>query len=220
MNAKSVRFVGSAVIVCVLGVVASSCGPKPSPELAIPGLDLKIWVADETNGRGKLAKWKIIKDDSAPSKSPVIAITENKNKGQTYNLLIAQDRKYNHVEMEIKVKAIRGKEDRGGGLIWRVQDAKNYYLARWNPLEENLRLYVVQDGRRRQLASVDVTVDPTSWHEIEIEQEEAQIEVDFNGHTAIEFEDETFLEAGMVGLWTKADAASAFNEFYIETTDD
>jgi hypothetical protein len=221
MNVRCVRFVTLAIVVSMLSVLGSSCGgPKPSPELTIPGFALKIWVPDETNGSGKLAKWKIIKDDSAPSKSPVIAITKNKNKGQTYNLLIAQDKKYNHIELEAKIKAISGKEDQGGGLIWRVQDAANYYLARWNPLEENVRLYVVQNGRRRQLASADVTVDATAWHELEIEQEETDIEIEFGGKTLIALKDETFPEAGLVGLWTKADAATAFTELYVDTTDD
>ncbi|MHC4573242.1 MAG: family 16 glycoside hydrolase [Planctomycetota bacterium] len=222
MNASSARFVPFAAIASLLSVFAVSCAQQQrSRELNIadtPGRGPKMWTIDETNGRGKPAKWEVIKDDSAPGNSPVIAITKNKNRGHTYNLLLAKNKKVRDVEFEAKVKAISGKEDQGGGLIWRVVDPNNYYLARWNPLEGNFRLYVVRHGKRKQLGSIDVTADPKTWHEIEIEHSRDEIDAEFDGRS-IEIDDDTLPEAGMVGLWTKADAATAFTEFYFDSRD-
>jgi hypothetical protein len=174
------------------------------------------WSIAETNGKGKLAKWQVIRDDSAPSRSQLVAITHNKNSGHTYNLLIAKQIKLKDLELEVKLKPISGKEDQGGGLIWRAKDADNYYIARWNPLEENLRVYFVKDGKRTQLASAEVKADPSVWHEIDIENKGSEIAVQFDEVDLIEIYDSTFPEAGMVGLWTKADAATAFDDFEIE----
>jgi hypothetical protein len=113
-----------------------------------------------------------------------------------------------------------GKEDQGGGPIWRAKDADNYYIARWNPLEKNFRVYFVKDGRRKRLASADIDVDPGKWHEIEIEHVGNKIVAEFDDKKLIEIKDSTFTEAGMVGLWTKADAATAFDDFEIEAEED
>jgi hypothetical protein len=113
-----------------------------------------------------------------------------------------------------------GKEDQGGGPIWRAKDADNYYIARWNPLEKNFRVYYVKDGRRKQLASADIETDSGKWHEIEIKHVGNKIVAEFDDEKVIEIEDSTFAEGGMVGLWTKADAATAFDDFEVETEEE
>ena len=115
--------------------------------------------------------------------------TATKNSGQTYNLLIAKGTKYRDLEIEVMVKAITGEEDQGGGPIWRAKDADNYYIARWNPLEDNFRVYFVKDGRRKELGSANVKADPTAWHNIEIEHEGNRIKAEFDGKKLIELED-------------------------------
>ncbi len=177
------------------------------------------WEAAETAGRETIATWKVVSDPSASSAPNAIAITENSNRGQTYNLLIAKDTHYKDLEIEVMVKAGAGKEDQGGGPIWRVFDADNYYIARWNPLEDNFRVYFVKEGRRKQIASASVKADPGTWHEIEIEHEGNRIEASLDGKKMIEVVDSTFTEAGMVGLWTKADAATAFDDLEVEAAD-
>jgi hypothetical protein len=115
----------------------------------------------------------------------------------------------------VKVKAISGKEDQGGGPVWRYQDNNNYYIARWNPLENNFRVYVVQDGKRKQLGSADVQLDPAVWHTITIDHAGNRIKASLDGRQLIEVNDETFAIIGKIGLWTKADAATAFDAFRI-----
>jgi hypothetical protein len=180
----------------------------------------KGWKVAETAGMGKTAKWEVIRDDSAPSKDKAVAVTRTENYGHTFNLLIAKNTSYKNLEVSVNVKAMAGKEDQGGGPIWRAKDANNYYIARWNPLEKNFRVYFVKDGRRKRLASADIDVDPGKWHEIEIEHVGNKIVAEFDDKKLIEIKDSTFTEAGMVGLWTKADAATAFDDFEIEAEED
>ncbi len=218
MKTSFAGFGSFAIGLFLLAVCVSSCGQQQwSFETNKVGAVPKGWVVAETNGAGKPATWQVIRDDSAPSKPHVVAITDSKNTRHTYNLLMAERTKFKDLEIKVMVKAITGKEDQGGGPIWRAKDADNYYIARWNPLEDNFRVYFVKDGKRKQLASAEVKADPALWHEIEIEHEGNEIEAEFDGEKLIEVKDETFAEAGMVGLWTKADAATAFDDFQVET---
>lgn len=178
------------------------------------------WKVAETAGAGTTAIWKIVTDNSTPSKPHAVAVTESKNHGQTYNLLIADGAKYKDLEIEIQVKAVGGKEDQGGGPIWRAKDADNYYICRWNPLERNFRLYFVKNGRRKQLGSAKVNADNSAWHKIEIMHKGQRIVAKFDGKKLIELKDDTFQDAGMLGLWTKADATTAFDNFKVEIAGD
>ena len=169
------------------------------------------WKPAETNGTGKMAVWHVVKDKSAPSPDHAVAITANKNRGKTYNLLMAKNTRYKDVEIEVNLKAVAGKEDQGGGPIWRAKDANNYYVCRWNPLEDNFRLYYVKNSKRIQLASAQVNADSSVWHKIEIEHIGNRIEAEFDGKKLIELEDSTFTKPGMVGVWVKADGRSEFD---------
>jgi hypothetical protein len=118
--------------------------------------------------------------------------------------------------VEVRLRADAGGEDRGGGLVWRARDAANHYVCRWNPLERNLRAYKVVEGRRVQLQSVAIDASPSAWHLLRAKMKGRVIEVSFHGKKAISWADTTFAEAGKVGLWTKADARSSFDDFKLE----
>ena len=120
----------------------------------------------------------------------------------------------------MSVRADSGEIDRGGGLIWRAQDERNYYVARYNPLERNLRLYTVRDGVRRMLADAPgLAVGSGEWFALKVVQRGTRIEVALNGRTLIEFADDAFTAAGGVGVWSKADAVSAFDDFRIRAAE-
>jgi len=174
------------------------------------------WQIAETNGKGTPAKWEIVEDPSAPEGPKVIAITANENKGGTFNLLIAKKDNMKDVFVSVTLKATEGKQDQGGGPIWRCKDANNYYIARWNPLETNLRLYYVKDGKRVQIATVEkIQADPKAWHRISVRQVGPSIMVWFDGKKKIETKEATLTDAGMVGLWVKADGRSEFTKFRV-----
>jgi len=172
------------------------------------------WIVGETNGKKTPATWEVIK--RSDKKGQCVAITTNKNSGDTFNLLLAKNTTIKDVEISVLLKAIAGKEDQGGGLVWRLTDTNNYYICRWNPLEDNIRLYVVKEGKRTQLASATIKAKTSIWHEIEVDQEGAKIKIEFDDKEVISFTDTTFTKAGMVGLWVKADGRTQFDSFEID----
>jgi hypothetical protein len=173
------------------------------------------WVVAETAGKGTPGAWKVLKDADAPGGVRTVGLIENENRGQTFNLLLAENTSYRNVQIRVMVKALSGEEDQGGGPVWRATDADNYYIARWNPLEKNFRVYFVKDGKRKQLGSADVEVDEHGWHEIMITHRDERIVASLDGEELIEVFDSTFTEAGKVGLWVKADGKTAFDNFSV-----
>lgn len=171
------------------------------------------FLITETAGTGKTATWKVLKDEKAPSKPNAFGIVKNSNYGHTFNLAIATKSKLKDLDVSVKLKAVGGKEDEGGGPIWRARDKDNYYIARWNPLEDNFRLYYVKDGRRRQLRSAKVHLDTKVYHTIRVTMVGQKIDCYLDGKKLLSATDKTFADPGMVGLWVKADGRTLFDDF-------
>jgi hypothetical protein len=172
------------------------------------------WTATLT-GSGD-PKWTIESDETAPSKSNVV-----KQSGRaTYPLLLKNDTSIKDGFIEVKFKAIAGSEDRAAGVVWRAKDAKNYYVARANALEDNFVLYKTVNGSRSPLDivgrkggyGVSVPVPANIWHSLRIDFKGARFIASFNGKQMFEVEDSTFPDAGKMGLWTKADSVTVFDE--------
>jgi hypothetical protein len=178
------------------------------------------WTATLT-GSGD-PKWTVESDETAPSKAKVV-----KQSGRaTFPLLLKNDTSIKDGFIEVKFKAIAGSEDRAAGVVWRAKDANNYYVVRANALEDNFVLYKTVDGVRRAIDivgrkggyGVSVPVPANSWHSLRIDFKGPRFSASFNGKQLFEVEDSTFTEAGMVGLWTKADSVTLFDEMtYGET---
>src|SRR5262249_14919080 len=111
-------------------------------------------------------------------------------------------------------RAVAGVVDRGGGLVWRAKDRNNYYICRYNPLEDNFRVYKVEDSKRTQFASAKVPGDE-AWHTVRATMSGVKITCYLDGKKLLEAEDSTFREAGMIGFWSKADAQSYFDELAV-----
>ena len=171
------------------------------------------WRAGETNGKESPATWKIM-DAASGGSGRVLSLTDSRNSGQTYNLCLFTG--YSEADVKIRVKIIpgSGKEDQGGGIVWRAVDANSYYVARWNPLEKNLRAYKVVDGKRTQFASASTSaLTSKDTPTLEIVAHGTQHSVTLDGTVKLDFTDDTFTNAGFMGLWTKADAATSFDDF-------
>jgi len=115
--------------------------------------------------------------------------------------------------VEVKFKPIRGREDQAGGVVWRWKDGKNYYVARANALENNVSLYYTEAGTRKTLKYVDAPVAPNAWQVLRVEFKGTRIHVLLNGKAAIEFDDSHIAGPGSVGVWTKADSVTVFDDF-------
>ena len=165
------------------------------------------WTATKT-GSG-MPKWTVVKDASAPSKSQVL-----KQSGEaSYPVALKDDTSLKDGFVEVKFKAVSGEEDQAGGVIWRAKDADNYYIARANALEGNVRIYHFVQGKRTQFKGVNVPVAANQWHTLRVHFSSNRFTVLFNGRELFMAEDETFKEAGKVGVWTKADSVTLFDDF-------
>jgi len=183
---------------------------------ATPGAPPPGWLIEGTNQRGPLAEWAVQSRPDAPSPPNVLVLTDPKDgAGGTFNLSWTNNVQFSDGVIEVSVKAGSGREDQGGGPIWRVQDKDNYYIARWNPLEDNFRLYTVKQGSRKMLESAKVQTDPKAWHRIRIEHDGDEIRCYFDGRALFTVRDGTFPDPGGVGVWTKADAATSFDDFIV-----
>jgi hypothetical protein len=150
-----------------------------------------------------------------------------KQSGQaTYPLLLKDDTDIKDGFIEMKFKAVAGSEDRAAGLVWRARDANNYYVVRANALEDNVVLYKTVDGVRSALDivgrkggyGIDVSVPANQWHGLRVDFNGSRFKVRYNGKQLFEVDDSTFSDAGKVGLWTKADSVTLFDEIvYGET---
>jgi hypothetical protein len=164
------------------------------------------WLGTQT-GRGE-AKWAVEKADDAPSKPNVL-----KQSGEaTFPVCIKEDTNIKDGFVAVKFKPVTGKEDQAGGVIWRCKDKDNYYIARANALEDNIVIYHTIKGQRVAFGSGKETVKSGAWHTLRVDFEGNKFVVTFDGKRVIEAVDESFKDAGKVGVWTKADSVTLFDD--------
>jgi len=171
------------------------------------------WSSAKT-GKGPGSVWKVLEDKSAPDGSKVLAQTSSEGPNRSFNLCVADKKKYKDLDLRVSFKANMGKLDQGGGPMWRYQDANNYYICRMNPLEDNFRIYKVIAGKRIQLASLDVEALAGKWHTIRVKMRGTQISCSVNGKK-LDARDGSIDRPGKIGLWTKSNAVTSFDNLAV-----
>ncbi len=160
----------------------------------------------------------VLEDRLAP-----VATTDAKNQAlaqramnpdDAFNLALLDGPRLKDVDLFVKLLPTLGEVDRGGGLVWRASDDKNYYLARYNPLEDNFRLFKVVNSKRTQIRSVKVPGTDT-WHTLRVTMVGAHIRCELDNKSVLEADDATYSDGGQVGLWTKSDAQTAFDDLSV-----
>ena len=195
------------VVLTAAALVVAAAIDTVNFDQATAGQPPSGWTATRT-GSGD-AKWTIEKDDTAPSRPNVL-----KQSGTaTYPLCFKNDTSLQDGFVEVKFKAIAGKEDQAGGVAWRIKDANNYYVARANALEDNVTIYHTINGRRTEKKRANMKVPSNQWHSFRVDFQGSHFTVTFNGQKALDWDDETFKDAGKVGVWTKADSVTEFDDF-------
>lgn len=204
-----------SVLVLVLAGAAGADEPKPAAddfEAAKVGSVPKGWTVART-GTGEGSVWSVVEDRTAPKGAKVLAQTAE-SPAAMFNLCLADGTGFTDVEVTVAFKAVKGEKDQGGGIVWRYRDANNYYVARFNPLEDNYRLYHVADGKRTQIGGKEeLKAKAGEWHTLTVRMVGETITCSLNGKVQIEAKDKTFTKSGQVGLWTKADARTYFDDF-------
>jgi hypothetical protein len=165
------------------------------------------WTAGQT-GTGQ-AHWTVIADPSAPSKPNVL----QQSGVATYPVCIKDGTRLQDGYVEVKFKPVSGSEDQAGGVLWRASDVNNYYVARANALEDNVTIYHTVNGRRTEKKRASVSVARGQWHTLRADFEGNHFTVTFDGRVVLEWTDDTFRDPGRVGMWTKADSVTLFDDF-------
>lgn len=181
------------------------------------------WTVAMTH-TGGAPRWEVLKDDSAPSKSNVLAQVSTDRTAGRFPLAILDRASLKDGSLTVKFKAVSGTVDQGAGLVWRYRDPNNYYIVRANALEDNVVLYKVQNGERVSLApkgavsntyGVKHRVPKQTWSTLSVAFRGNIFTVSLNGETLFNVVDSTFTGAGRTGLWTKSDSVIYFDDFQV-----
>ncbi len=178
---------------------------------------------DALTGKGSRGQWAVKADSTAPSAPNVFAQTSSDKTSYRFPVAIADEGSFRDLDLSVRFKPISGRVDQAAGLVWRLKDANNYYIVRANALENNVVLYKVQNGKRTDLPvkgegrtyGKKAQVPVNQWSELRVLMTGNLAEVFLNGTKLFEVEDDTFKDAGKVGLWTKADSVTYFDDLRV-----
>ena len=156
--------------------------------------------------QGEVGRWEVVETGDGR-----VLAQKAENPDATFNVALASGTSAGDLDLSVRVKAVAGKEDQGGGLVWRAKDARNYYVARYNPLEDNFRVYKVVDGKRSMFQDAKAP-RKDGFRSIRVVMAGDHIECYLDAVKLLDVRDSTFPDAGRVGLWSKADARSYFDD--------
>ncbi len=217
------------------GTEANTVAPEIPAPVQQPGKSFSYNFDTDTTGRlpakfhaaltgkGTAGAWEVKADSSAPSQPNVLAQTSSDRTSYRFPLAIADEGSFRNLDLSVRFKPISGQVDQAGGLVWRLKDANNYYIVRANALENNVVLYKVENGKRTDLPlkgegrtyGKKASVPSAQWNELRVVAAGNLFEIFVNGQKLYEVEDNTFTEAGKVGLWTKADSVTYFDDLRV-----
>jgi hypothetical protein len=170
-------------------------------------------------GSGRVGRWLIKTDKDAPSGANVLAQTDTDATSYRFPVAVADSALLRNARVSVRCKPVSGKVDQACGLVFRYRNENNYYVVRANALENNVRLYFVKDGKRQQFAGWDGPVTNDVWHGLRVVAQEDRFEIYWNDKRVIDARDQTFKEIGRIGVWTKADSVTYFDDLTVESLD-
>lgn len=176
-------------------------------------------------GSGRPGVWVVKKDEAAADRGNVLAQTDADRTSYRFPVAVFSDVTTKDVDISVRFRPVSGGVDQAAGLVWRYQDANNYYIVRANALEGNVVLYKVQNGKRTDLPlkgsgrtyGKKADVPKNAWSLIGVTVRGPLFTVSVNGHGLYEVEDTSFTGAGKVGVWTKADSVTYFDDLTVVT---
>src|SRR5262245_59810148 len=210
------------VSLCVTGVFVTSGSESLSQSaatvIAIANMEVGAAPADfkfALTGQGSPGKWIVVNDETSFA-GRVIEQSSADRTDYRFPLAILEPVVAKNIDVSVRFKPIAGRVDRAGGIAVRVLDADNYYVVRANALEDNVRFYRVVRGRREQIGGIDTKVASNEWHSLGIKADGESFTIEFDGKTLFTTSDKTFVGAGKVALWTKADSITRFDQIAID----
>ncbi len=167
-------------------------------------------------GSGRPGRWVVIASAEPGITGQVLAQLDADGTDYRFPIAVAQEFAARDLRLSVLCAPVSGRGDRACGIVFRYRDENNYYVARANALEDNVRLYHVKDGRREQFGTWDGKVSAGLWHELRADVRGDRFEIYWDGKKVIDTRDTTFSDAGKVGVWTKADSVTYFKTLKVE----
>lgn len=208
-------------------IVPDTAKPTPQPAAGAAS-GAKVWSFDADTpgaqpkgfsfgrtGDGREGTWIVVAGAGAPSGANVLAQTDADATDGRFPVAFADEPVVRDVDLSVRCKPVSGGVDQACGMVFRLKDANNYYVTRANALENNVRLYFVKDGRRQQIATWNIKVASGAWHEYRVVAQGDHFEVYWDGVKGLDHHDKTFGDAGKIGLWTKADSVTWFDDLRV-----
>ena len=158
-------------------------------------------------------------EKGAPSGGNVLAQVDTDDTDYRFPVAVVQDTSLRDLSLSVKCKPVSGNVDQACGLVFRFKDSNNYYITRANALENNVRIYYVKEGNRRQFAGWNGKVTSGEWHDLRVDAKGDHFEVSYDGKKVIDATDKSFPDAGKIGLWTKADSVTYFDNLTVHPMD-
>ena len=166
-------------------------------------------------GQGAEGKW-VVRDDKDKPGNRVLVQESADQTDYRFPLAVVKEGAFKDVTLSVRARPVSGEVDQGFGMVWRYKDANNYYITRCNADEDNCTIYHTIDGRRRAFQNKPIKVAKNVWHTLKLDATGNHFVVWFDGTKVLDATDDSFKEAGRVGLWTKADSVIQFDDFTIE----
>jgi hypothetical protein len=207
----------------------AAANPTPTPNLVTQTSELTFDFDDVAEGQlpknfsaglsgeGGTGNWQVLQQREAHSGGRVLAQVSVDRTEYRFPICVFDGVNAKDVEVWVHLKPISGSIDQAGGVIVRYLDKDNYYVARANAMEDNVRLYKMVKGQRYQIGGADRRVTPKQWHALKLSAKGDRFQVSFDGDRLFDIQDSTFPGPGKVGLWTKADSVTCFDDLKIET---
>lgn len=160
--------------------------------------------------------WAIALDDGAPSGNQTFGVISSVGKNKTYNVALVDGSSYRDFEASVMLRGTGGTNTRAGGLVFRAKGVNDHYVARWNPVEANFRIYALLGGARVDIASAPLELPEDEWHQLRVVVQGDTIECFMDDVSIVKATDKALPEAGMIGLWTKGDATTLFDDLMVD----
>lgn len=208
---------GFYLFIALLGFAGTALGQEIGPmvvDLSKMPTNLESDFTLWRTGQGDAGEWILVTDPTAAGGRAVAQVSKDRT---DYRFPLAVYKPYSgkNLELSVRFKPVAGTVDQAGGIAVRLSTPDDYYVARANALEDNVRFYRVVKGKREQLASANAKVAANQWHTLALKAEGNRFTVSFDGKELLTAQDRTLPDAGKVALWTKADSVTYFDTISI-----
>ena len=176
--------------------------------------DGRVACTQGMTGLGRPPSWQPVADPDAPD-GWALAETAGDATDLRFPLCISPQAVTRDFDATLRFKPISGTRAQVAGLMFRAQSANDYYVVRANSLDNSVRLYRMEKGKRSQLASKEAPIEAGKWHSLRVIAANERFEVALDGKTLFDVNDRSLPQAGPLGVWSQADSVTRYGSLLV-----